>query len=295
MPISVPASKDTHPRKNIALKGVNISYIDTGDPEGRPIVFLHGNPTSSYLWRNVIPHVTHSGRCLAPDLVGMGRSSRAPDGRYGFADHARHLDNWFESLQIDNAVLVVHDWGSALGFHWAHRNPEKISGLVYMEALVQALEWDAWPEQARGIFQAMRSDAGEEIVLTKNAFVEKILPASVLRNLTEEEMSVYRQPFLEPGESRRPTLTWPRQIPVGGEPKDVISIVEGYGQWMCKNDIPKLFVNGDPGSILIGEQREFCRSWRNQNEITVKGLHFIQEDSPNEIGKAIKDFCDTLG
>jgi len=225
----------------------------------------------------------------------MGRSSRAPDGRYGFADHARYLDNWFESLEIENAVLVVHDWGSALGFHWAHRNPEKISGLVYMEALVQALEWNAWPEQARGIFQAMRSDAGEEMVLTKNVFVEKILPASVLRSLTEEEMSVYRQPFVEPGESRRPTLTWPRQIPVGGEPKDVVSIVDGYGQWMCTSDIPKLFINGDPGSILIGEQREFCRSWRNQTEITVKGLHFIQEDSPNQIGKAIRDFCDTLG
>ena len=295
MPNSAPTSTDTHPRKNITFEGVKISYIDTGDPEGRPIVFLHGNPTSSYLWRNVIPHATGSGKCLAPDLVGMGRSSRTPDGQYSFADHARYLDGWFESLQINNAVLVVHDWGSALGFHWAHRNPDKISGLVYMEALVQALEWDAWPDQARGIFQAMRSDAGEEMVLTKNVFVEKILPASVLRSLTEEEMSVYRQPFVEPGESRRPTLTWPRQIPVGGEPKDVVSIVEGYGQWMCKNDIPKLFINGDPGSILIGEQREFCRSWRNQTEITVKGLHFIQEDSPNEIGKAIRDFCDILG
>ena len=294
MTSSEPASTDIHPRGNIRVEGVNISYIDTGDLEGRPIVFLHGNPTSSYLWRNVIPHVIRSGRCLAPDLVGMGRSGSTPDGQYGFADHARYLDGWFQSLRINNAVLVVHDWGSALGFHWAHRNADKISGLVYMEALVQPLEWDAWPEQARGIFQAMRSDAGEEMVLAKNVFVDKILPASVLRRLTEEEMLVYRRPFLRPGESRRPTLTWPRQIPVGGEPKDVVSIVDTYGRWMCNNDIPKLFINGDPGSILVGKQREFCRGWRNQNEITVKGLHFIQEDSPDEIGIAIRDFCNAL-
>ena len=294
MPSSAPVSTDPHPRKDITVDGVNISYIDTGDLNGRTIVFLHGNPTSSYLWRNIIPHVSGSARCLAPDLVGMGKSGKTPDGQYRFADHARYLDGWFESLQITNTILVVHDWGSALGFHWAHRNPDRTSGLAYMEALVRPLKWDEWPEQARGIFQAMRSNAGEEIVLTKNVFVEKILPASVLRGLSEEEMTVYRKPFLEPGESRRPTLTWPRQIPVGGEPKDVVSIVDAYSEWMCQNDIPKLFINGDPGSILIGAQREFCRTWPNQTEVTVKGLHFVQEDSPDEIGLAIKNFSNTL-
>ena len=290
MPNLIVTSNDLHPRANITVDGVRISYVDTGDPRGRPIVFLHGNPTSSYLWRNIIPHVYDSGRCLAPDLVGMGNSDKSPDGQYRFVDHAQYLDGWFESLDITNAILVIHDWGSALGFHWAHRNPDKVSGIVYMEALVRPVEWDEWPEQARGIFQAMRSDAGEEIVLTKNVFVEKILPASVLRDLSEEEMMVYRKPFLEPGESRRPTLTWPRQIPVGGEPTDVVSIVDAYSRWMCQNKIPKLFINGEPGSILVGEQREFCRSWPNQREVTVKGLHFIQEDSPDEIGLAIKDF-----
>ena len=231
---------------------------------------------------------------MAPDLVGMGDSERPPNGEFTFADHAHYLDRWFDALNIENAVLVVHDWGSALGFNWAQRNPDKISGLVYMESLVQPLTWKDWPENAKGIFQAMRSEAGEGMVLQKNIFVERILPASVIRKLTDQEMSIYRKPFVDPGESRRPTLTWPRQIPVDGEPEDVTAIIQSYGTWLAKSMIPKLFVNADPGSILVGPQREFCRTWPNQTEITVPGLHFIQEDSPKEIGFSIRNFLSSL-
>jgi haloalkane dehalogenase len=232
--------------------------------------------------------VEKAQRCLAPDLIGMGDSGKNSAGSYRFVDHARYLDAWFEALGLtQNVTLVIHDWGSALGFYWAHRHPERIKAIAYMEAFVQPLTWDAWPDAARKIFQAMRSPAGEEIVLQKNTFVERILPASVIRGLTEEEMTVYKRPYLEPGESRRPTLTWPRQIPIEGEPADVTEIVAAYAKWLSTSDIPKLFVNADPGTILIGPQREFCRTWPNQKEITVKGSHFIQEDAPVEIGQAI--------
>ncbi|MDP6351746.1 MAG: haloalkane dehalogenase [Alphaproteobacteria bacterium] len=292
---STPSAADPHPRKRISVAGTEIAFVDTGDASGRPIVFLHGNPTSSYLWRNVIPHLTEHGRCLAPDLVGMGESGKAPDGKYRFKDHARYMDAWFDAIPADGIVLVVHDWGSALGFHWAERYPERVAGIAYMEAVVQPVTWDEWPESARKIFKAMRSEAGEEMVLEKNVFVERILPASVLRGLTEDEMAVYRRPFAEPGESRRPTLTWPRQIPLAGEPADVVAVVESYGRWLSQSDMPKLFVNADPGVILIGAQREFCRAWPNQNEVTVKGLHFVQEDSPDEIGRAVAGFVEALG
>jgi haloalkane dehalogenase len=252
---------------------------------------LHGNPTSSYLWRNVVPHVEGVGRCLAPDLVGMGDSGPAPDGSYRFTDHARYLDAWFETLGLtQNVTLVGHDWGSALGFYWAYRNPERVRSIVYMETIVRPVTWEEWPDDARDIFQAMRSEAGEDLVLEKNVFVERILPSSVLRGLTEEEMNVYRRPYLEPGEPRRPTLTWPRELPIGGEPEDVVSIVDDYSRWLAESDVPKLFVNAEPGSILTGAQREFCRSWSDQGEITVPGAHFIQEDSPHEIGEAIAAF-----
>jgi len=283
------SAADPHPRKRVRVVDTEIAYVETG--RGDPVVFLHGNPTSSYLWRNVIPHVAPAGRCLAPDLVGMGDSGKAPDGSYRFVDHARYLDAWFEALGLARDItLVMHDWGSALGFHWAHRHPDRVRGLVYMEALVRPVTWEEWPETARRIFQAMRSPAGEEMVLQKNVFVERILPASVLRGLTEAEMTVYRRPYREPGESRRPTLTWPREIPVGGEPADVVAIVDGYARWLAGSDVPKLFVNADPGTILIGAQREFCRHWPNQREVTVKGSHFLQEDSPHEIGRAVAAF-----
>lgn len=287
------SAKGPYKRRRVAVLDTEIAYIDTGT--GDPVVFLHGNPTSSYLWRNVIPHVEGLGRCLAPDLVGMGNSGKAPNGSYRFVDHARYLDAWFEALGVTkNVTLVVHDWGSALGFHWAHRYPDRVKGIAYMEAVVCPLTWANWPEAARPIFQALRSPAGEELVLQKNMFIENILPASVVRGLTEEEMAVYRRPYMEPGEARRPMLTWPRQIPIDGEPADVVAIVEDYGKWLATSEVPKLFVNAEPGIILVGPQREFCRTWPNQQEVTVKGLHFVQEDSPVEIGQAIAAFLTRL-
>ena len=280
------SAADPHPRRRVRVLDTELAYVDTG--QGKPVVFLHGNPTSSYLWRNIIPHVADTHRCLAPDLVGMGESGRSASGRYQFIDHARYLDAWFEAVGLARDVtLVVHDWGSALGFHWARRHPERMRALVYMEAIVRPLTWAEWPEPARKVFQAMRSPAGEEMVLQKNIFVERILPLSVLRGLTDAEMAVYRKPYLEAGESRRPTLTWPRQIPIDGEPADVVAVVDEYARWLAKSPLPKLFVNADPGVILTGPQRDFCRTWPQQDEVTVPGSHFIQEDSPHEIGRAI--------
>ncbi|OGL07379.1 MAG: haloalkane dehalogenase [Candidatus Rokubacteria bacterium RIFCSPLOWO2_02_FULL_72_37] len=290
MPLS---AVDPHPRRRVTVLDTELAYVDTG--AGDPIVFLHGNPTSSYLWRNVIPYVAGLGRCLAPDLVGMGDSGEAPDGSYRFADHARYLDAWFEALALtENVVLVVHDWGSALGFHWARRHPERVRGVAYMEAIVRPVTWAEWPEAARKVFQAMRSPAGEAMVLEKNVFVERILPASVLRGLTPEEMERYRAPYRDPGEARRPTLTWPRQIPIDGEPADVVAVVEAYAAWLATSPLPKLFVNADPGTILIGPQREFCRTWPNQEEVSVRGSHFVQEDSPDDIGRALAAFVRRL-
>jgi haloalkane dehalogenase len=278
---------DPHPRKRLDAAGVEMAYVDTGKSD--PIVFLHGNPTSSYLWRNIIPHLAPHARCLAPDLAGMGDSGKAPDGAYRLADHVRYLDAWFSALDLahQKVTLVVHDWGSSLGFHWARRNPAAIKGIAYMEAIVRPLSWSEFSDQARPLFQALRSPAGDDLVLQRNIFVERILPGSVMRKLTGAEMDAYRRPFLAPGESRRPTLTWPRQIPLDGEPPDVVAIVDDYAAWLSHSEVPKLFINAEPGAILIGAQREFCRRWPNQREVTVKGSHFIQEDSPHEIGEAL--------
>src|SRR5262245_45600652 len=287
------SATDPYPRRRLRLLDTEMAFVEAG--HGPPIVLLHGNPTSSYLWRNVIPALEPYGRCLAPDLVGMGQSGPAPAGSYRFVDHARYLDSWFEGLELNRDVtLVVHDWGSALGFDWAERHPERVRALVYMEAIVRPMTWSEWPEAARRIFQGMRSPAGEEMVLDKNVFVERILPASILRELTEAEMARYRAPYREPGESRRPTLTWPREIPVDGEPPDVTRIVERYGRWLATSQVPKLFINGEPGSILVGAQRDRCRTWPNQTEVTVSGRHFLQEDSPAEIGRAIVTFLTGL-
>ena len=287
------SSQDNYPRKRVAVLDTEIAYVDTG--EGDPVVFLHGNPTSSYLWRNVIPKGEGGVRCLAPDLVGMGDSGKAADGSYRFVDHVRYIDAWFDALGLtSNMTLVCHDWGSALAFHWAHRHPERVKGIAYMEAIVGPLTWDNWPDSATRIFQGMRSDAGEGMVLEKNMFVERVLPASVIRELTGEEMEVYRKPYLEPGESRRPTLTWPREIPIEGEPTDVHEIATAYSRWLASSDVPKLFINAEPGAILTGDQREFCRTWPNQQEVTVKGSHFIQEDSPAEVGDAISEWLGSI-
>jgi haloalkane dehalogenase len=286
------SSADWYERRRLAVLDSHMTYVQVG--VGDPIVFLHGNPTSSYLWRNVIPHLAGRGRCLAPDLIGMGRSGKAPSGSYRLTDHVRYLDAWFEALDLSRVTLVVHDWGSALGFHWARRHPERVKALVYMEAIVRPVAWTEWPEAARKIFQALRTPAGEEMILAKNIFVERILPASVLRGLAPEEMERYREPFREPGESRRPTLTWPREIPIDGEPADVSALVNEYAAWLARSPLPKLFVNANPGSILVGAQREFCRGWPHQQEVTVRGSHFLQEDSPVEIGQAIARFVRQL-
>ena len=287
---------DELPKNKVAVNGKVMAYAEMGS--GDPIVFLHGNPTSSYLWRNVMPHLADMGHCIAPDLIGMGDSDKLDNSgpeSYHFVEHREYLDGFFDALGLHaNVTLVVHDWGSALGFDWARRHLDAIKGIVYMEAIVRPVTWDEWNQEARPVFEGLRSPAGETMVLKKNVFVERVLPGSVLRGLTDEEMTVYRRPFAEPGEDRRPTLTWPRQIPIEGEPEDVTAIASDYADWLARSDTPKLFINADPGAILIGAQREFCRSWPNQAEVTVAGSHFIQEDSPNEIGKAIAEWLSNL-
>ncbi len=283
-------------KKRVEVLGHSMAYLEAG--QGDPIVFLHGNPTSSYLWRNVIPHLEGSGRCIAPDLPGMGDSQkRSPGGAetYRFVDHSCSVDAFLEVLGVtDDVTFVVHDWGSALGFDWANRHRDSVKGIAYMEAIVRPVTWDEWPESARRFFRRLRSDAGEEMILSRNLFIERVMPASVIRSLTDEEMDEYRRPFTEIGEARRPMLTWPREIPIAGVPADVHRIVDSYSQWLAGSEIPKLFINADPGSILVGAQREFCRTWRNQTELTVAGIHFIQEDSPDEIGQGIAEWYERL-
>lgn len=290
------SAEQPHPKQYVEIHGRKMAYIEVGS--GDPIVFLHGNPTSSYLWRNVIPHLETAGRCIAPDLIGMGDSQKLDDpgpGSYRFVEHRHYLDGLLDALGVEsNVTFVVHDWGSALGFDWANRHRNSIKGIAYMEAIVRPVTWDDWPEPAVSLFQNFRSPMGETMVLEKNIFVENVLPASVIRDLTDAEKAEYGRPYLEAGESRRPTLTWPREIPLEGEPADVTEIVQNYADWLSASDVPKLFVNADPGTILIGAQREFCRAWPNQTEVTVTGSHFIQEDSPDEIGAAIADWRATL-
>ncbi|MFC5846824.1 haloalkane dehalogenase [Deinococcus petrolearius] len=284
---SVPSPLDPYPRQRTAVLDTELAFVDTG--EGDPVVFLHGNPTSSYLWRNVIPEVAPLGRCLAPDLVGMGESGK-PGGNYTVADHARYLDAWFDALGLERVTLVLHDWGGPLGFHWAARHPERVARIAYMETIVQPLTWEDWDPGAVRIFQGLRGPAGDALIVQKNVFIERILPSSVLRPLDEAEMAAYRRPFPEPDEARRPMLTFPRQLPIGGEPEEVVALVEAFGAFLQNSPVPKLFINAEPGSILTGRQREFCRGWPNQREVTVAGRHFIQEDSPREIGQAVAQF-----
>jgi haloalkane dehalogenase len=283
-------------KKFLTVSGRRMAYIDEG--EGDAIVFQHGNPTSSYLWRNVMPYCRGLGRLIACDLIGMGDSEKlTPSGpeRYHYAEHRDYLFALWDALKLgDRVVLVLHDWGSALGFDWASRNRERVQGIAYMEAIVMPLTWSDWPERGRQIFQCFRSTAGEETVLGNNFFVERVLPGSIIRQLTETEMAEYHRPFADAGEGRRPTLSWPRQLPIEGEPADVVRVVEQYGAWLSGSDVPKLFINADPGSILTGNARDFCRTWPNQREITVPGRHFIQEDSPDAIGTAIAEFVKGL-
>jgi len=280
-----------------SIKGKSIAYIDVGD--GAPIVLLHGNPTSSYLWRNVVPHLEGIGRVIVPDLIGHGDSEKLPDSegpeRYSFEITYEYLAGLLEELNItEDVTLVIHDWGSALGFHWAKHHPEAVKGIAYMEAIVCPVTWDDWPESARGIFKGFRSDKGEDLVLQRNMFVEAVLPSSVIRQMGEEEMNQYRKAFTRVAD-RQPTLNWPRQIPIDGEPPHMVDLVASYGEWMATNqELPKLFINADPGSILTGKARKFCRTWPNQKEVTVAGTHFIQEDSPVEIGIAVAEWLKTI-
>lgn len=277
-------------KKAVNIRGQRMAYHERG--EGRPILFLHGNPTSSYLWRNVIPELEGRGRLIAPDLIGMGDSARLPNPgpeTYRFTTHRDFLRDFIDAVvgTADSLVLVVHDWGSALGFDWANHHRDRVRGIAYMEAIVRPIAgWEEWSPSATPVFQGFRSDKGEQMILDRNLFVERVLPGSVLRKLTDAEMTEYRRPFLD-REARWPTLTWPREIPIGGEPRDVAEIAASYSRWMAENDVPKLFVNADPGAILIGASREFCRGWNNQTEVTVPGSHFIQEDSGPAIGQAI--------
>jgi len=274
-------------RKYLPVLGTRMAYVDAGS--GDPIVFLHGNPTPSYLWRKIIPRLLPFGRCLAPDYVGMGNSGAAPDGGYRFIDQQRYLDAWFETVGLGrNVILVVHDWGSALGFSWAQRHPERVKAIIYMESIVRPfLSWDEWPEATRAFFQAQRSPAGEDLILEKNLFIEYLLP---LRNIAPEVMEVYRRHYRNPGPSRMPMLAWTRDLPIAGEPADVVEIVESYSRWLSQSPIPKLFIDADPAGFLIGAQREFCRRWPNQQVVTVRGSHFLQEDSPEEVGEACARF-----
>ena len=287
----MPHRLEPHPKKFVEVHDKRMAYVELG--QGGPVfLFLHGNPTSSYLWRNAMPEVADLGRCLAPDLIGMGQSDKlanpGPD-TYRYATHREFLWGLIDAVIGPDAavVLVVHDWGSALGFDWANNHRGRVAGIVYMEAIVRPLSWTEWPESSRRVFQGFRSEAGEEMILDKNMFVERVLPASILRQLDPAEMAEYRRPFAGAREDRWPTLCWPREIPIDGQPASVVELVAAYGDWMAENDIPKLFVNADPGAILVGEQREFCRSWRNQTEVTAAGSHFVQEDSGPEIGRAI--------
>ena len=277
-------------KKKITVNGKQMAYVEMG--QGDPIVFLHGNPTSSYLWRNIMPHVEHLGRCIAIDLIGMGDSDKlegsGPD-RYTFSEHYEYFSAALAILGAErNVTLVIHDWGSALGFHWANQHRDAVSGICYMEAIVAPIAtWDDFPAAAAPVFQGFRSEAGEAMVLDKNTFVDRVLPGSIIRELDADEMDEYRRPFIDAGEGRRPTLTWPRQIPIAGEPADVTQIAADYAAWLGESEVKKLFVNAKPGAILTGKQREICRAWPNQTEVTVSGSHFIQEDSPDEIGAAL--------
>jgi haloalkane dehalogenase len=284
-------------KQRMRLFGNEMAYVDVG--EGDPIVLLHGNPDSSYGWRNVIPYLEPLGRCIAPDLIGMGDSAKLPDsgpGSYRFVEHRRYLDALLDGLGVrERVTLVGHDWGAALAFDWANRHRDAVQGIVYLEALVRPLTWDDWEEDQRGFFRALRSPAGEAMVLERNLFgVETLLPGLTLRELSEEEMDHYRRPFRNPGEDRRPILTWVRQLPIEGEPADVTEIVGGYADWLRQSRVPKLFINGDPGAILVDSRRDFCRTWLTQTEVTVRGLHFLQEDSPDQIGQAIAEWLPAI-
>ena len=274
------------------VNGKPMAYVDEGD--GDAIVFAHGNPTSSYLWRNVMPHVEGLGRLVAADMVRMGGSGKlSPSGpdRYHYAEQRDYLFALWDALDLgDRVTLVLHDWGSVLGFDWANQHRDRVQGIAFMEAIVTPMTWSEFPSDVREVFEGFRSPAGEPMVLEQNIFVEGVLPAQIQRRLSDEEMGQYRRPFANPGEDRRPTLSWPRNVPIDGEPSDVVSVVEAYRSWLAESDVPKLFINAEPGAVVNDRSRELIRTWPNLTETTVSGIHFVQEDSPDEIGAAVAEF-----
>lgn len=291
------AASEAASSRAVRVRGHHLAYTEAGS--GAPVVFLHGNPTSSHLWRDVIPYVAASARCIAPDLIGMGASTKLPghgDARYHFDVHRAHLDDLLAAVVGgEPAVLVVHDWGGVLGMDWARRHRHAVRGLVYLETFVRPPTKAEYPPAIREVFEALRSPEGERMCLRENFFVEKMLPAGVLRTLTDGELDAYRAPFAVAGEDRRPTLAWARQVPLDGQPADIAEIIAAYGGWLAKSPLPKLHVRGDPGQIMAREaQYAFCRSWANQQEVTVPGLHFLPEDSPHQIGAAIAAWIEEL-
>ena len=291
-PTSRPRSAPWAPRR-ADVDGAGIAYVEAGS--GDPIVFLHGNPTSSYLWRNVLPWLDGLGRCVAPDLAGMGDSDAlAPGSQYAFDEHAAMLANTLRVLGVDNRVtLVLHDWGSVLGFDWARHNPERLRAIVYMEAIVTPLRRSDFPDGGE-FLDRVRGPEGERLVLQDNVFIEGFLPAGVLRDLKPEEMEAYRRPWREAGERRRPMLSWARHLPLDGEPTHMVEIVEANRDWLASSSVPKLLISADPGQFLTGDALGRCRTWPNQQEVAVAGRHFVQEDAADEIGRAIADWLTGL-
>jgi haloalkane dehalogenase len=279
-----------------AIHGKQMAYIDEG--QGDAIVFQHGNPTSSYLWRNVMPHLEGLGRLVACDLIGMGGSDKLDDtgaDSYHYRENRDYLFALWDELELgDRVTLVLHDWGGALGFDWANQHRDRVVGIAHMESVAVPMEWADFPDAVADLFRAFRSPQGEDLVLAGNTFIEGVLPSIIMRALSDEEMDHYRQPFREPGEGRRPTLSWPRDVPLAGEPAEVIAVLNEFGPWLAGNDVPKLFIRADPGVIQRGRVLDAVRGWANQTEITVPGAHFLQEDSPAEIGKAVASFVRTI-
>jgi haloalkane dehalogenase len=280
-------------KKTAIVHGRRMASVDEGS--GSAIIFQHGNPTSSSLWRNVMPHLEGLGRLIACDLIGMGDSEKlTPSGpdRYTYEEQRKYLFALWDQLDIgDNVVFMVHDWGSALGFDWANQHRDRVAGIAYTEAFVAPLSWNDYiVPRRKDAFQRLRSSEGEQMILEDNFFVETHMPNGIIRKLAPEEMAEYVRPFSRPGEGRRPTLTWPRQVPIDGEPNRVVKIVQSYSDWLAHSQVPKLFINADPGALLTGRLRNFCRSWPNQTEITVPGYHFVPEDSPRQLGEALHEF-----
>lgn len=272
----------------------SMAHIDTGG-DGPVVVFLHGNPTTSYLWRNVLPHVEAVARCVAPDLPGFGRSGAMPSGSYRYPDYIRYLDAWFEAvLPTESVTLVVHDWGAALGFDWARRHPDRVDAICYGEAMVQPRRITDLPEAYRERFIYMRSEAGFAEAVSQNYFINSVFANGIIRDLTEPEFDEYARRFTTP-EAIVPTVRFPCEIAFDGEPADNAQIIQAYADWLSASPAPKLFINTTEGHALVGRNVEFCRTWKNQTEVTVVGRHYYQEDSPHEVGRAIAAWLADLG